>query len=398
MVKDEVLVIEKVNGNSAEDLSALSMLYAPLIGSRSLHLYLLLDALASSGSSSLSTLFLCESMQIKPSELTMSRKELEQFMLLRTYQGNDGLLIRICPPLAPLDFLRHDVFGRLYMKQLGRKMYEFMQIRFTQGKPDETYTEISEPFRLADWFEWQEEEENKFTAAKPKPESDPRITFSRELFLGYCTSLTFPLTARSEDNLAQIEQIGSYYGVSEQDMVPLVAKNINLRTQQLNVSKLRTIISRKYEVKAEESNPYLLPCEKFLLMKQNGVPVTPADKRLLDYLQDELKMPKEVVNVLVEHVLNNLNQSLSKSYVERIAGSWVRLNIDTYEKALAHVNKAAEVKPKRKPAAKKTRQVVTNLPDWYTGKEQDQGSNEKASIDQQEREQLLAELAKMRGE
>ena len=48
-------------------------------------------------------------------------------------------------------------------------------------------------------------------------------------------------------------------------------------------------------------------------------------------------MQPDVVNVLIEYVLEKTNQKLTKSYVEKIAGEWVRLQIDTSQKAFEHI-------------------------------------------------------------
>ncbi|GAA6426923.1 DnaD domain protein [Dielma fastidiosa] len=393
MVKDEQLKIERIESISDEERASLFVLYGPLIGSRALHLYSLLEALCTMNQNTCSTILLCQSLQLSPAELTSSRKILEQFMLIKTYAGADHMLIQLKVPKKGLDFLRHDVFGRLYLKQQGRQMYEMMQVSFAKGQIAEGYEEISEPFRMADWFEWEEEEEKKFHEVKPEKKNSMRITFNTELFLTQCSKLAFPAAARTKENIETIEQLGSYYGVNEEEMIKLVARSINLKTQTLSVSRLKNAITKKYQVVEADANPYRLPVIKFLQMKQNGVPVTNTDKRLLAYLEDELKLPKEVVNVLVEYVLNTLNQNLSKAYVEKIAGSWVRLNIDTMEKALDQVQKIKEPKPKRKPSAK-LKTTEKQLPDWYTGNQQE----EDEELKPEDIEKLKAELAKMRGE
>ena len=73
----------------------------------------------------------------------------------------------------------------------------------------------------------------------------------------------------------------------------------------------------------------------FLQNKQNGLPVTTVDAKLLDYLSLQLQMKHEVINVLIEYVLNINQNKLPRNYVEKIAGEWIRENIDTKEKALA---------------------------------------------------------------
>ena len=71
----------------------------------------------------------------------------------------------------------------------------------------------------------------------------------------------------------------------------------------------------------------------------------------------------------------------------------MRLNIDTMEKALDQVQKIKEPKPKRKPSAK-LKTTEKQLPDWYTGNQQE----EDEELKPEDIEKLKAELAKMRGE
>ena len=59
---------------------------------------------------------------------------------------------------------------------------------------------------------------------------------------------------------------------------------------------------------------------------------------MIETLITDFKMKPEVVNVLIEYVLEKTNQRFSKSYVEKIASVWVRLNIDTSEKALSLIH------------------------------------------------------------
>ena len=94
---------------------------------------------------------------------------------------------------------------------------------------------------------------------------------------------------------------------------------------------------RSVMVDLDVKNPYALPPVRFLQSKQHGIEVSRSDAYLIETLITDFKMKPEVVNVLIEYVLEKTNQRFSKSYVEKIASVWVRLNIDTSEKALAHI-------------------------------------------------------------
>lgn len=88
---------------------------------------------------------------------------------------------------------------------------------------------------------------------------------------------------------------------------------------------------------------------------QHGVEVSRSDKYLIEALISDFKMKPEVVNVLIEYVLKMKNQQFPKAYVEKVASTWVRLEIDTSEKALAHIQRETEEKgSRRKPVQKKS--------------------------------------------
>ena len=120
--------------------------------------------------------------------------------------------------------------------------------------------------------------------------------------------------------------------------------------------------SCKSEFHAEENkDPYRFPPVRFLQNLQHGVEVSRSDKYLIEALISDFKMKPEVVNVLIEYVLKMKNQQFPKAYVEKVASTWVRLEIDTSEKALAHIQSETEEKgSRRKPVQKKRAAVLVS--------------------------------------
>ena len=55
--------------------------------------------------------------------------------------------------------------------------------------------------------------------------------------------------------------------------------------------------------------------------------VSRSDKFLIETLIRDYRMQPEVVNVLIEYVLDTKNQQFPKAYVEKVAGTWVRLDV-----------------------------------------------------------------------
>ena len=84
----------------------------------------------------------------------------------------------------------------------------------------------------------------------------------------------------------------------------------------------------------ENTSPY-----DFLMGKNKGVKPTSRDLKLLEYLAVELKMKPAVINVLIDYVLRINDNKLNRSYVEAIASTWVRSNIETATDAMKRAEK-----------------------------------------------------------
>ena len=201
---------------------------------------------------------------------------------------------------------------------------------------------------------------------------------------GYSKTL-FPLTCRNQKNLRLIGELATIHGISEMDMRKYVSQSMNLKDNTLNAELLKRKVrnaKRSVMVDLDVKNPYALPPVRFLQSKQHGIEVSRSDAYLIETLITDFKMKPEVVNVLIEYVLEKTNQRFSKSYVEKIASVWVRLNIDTSEKALAHIKEEEQ-----KPIKTKKKE----LPEWF--QQEDEGS-EKANktVDDKELEEMMERL------
>ena len=123
----------------------------------------------------------------------------------------------------------------------------------------------------------------------------------------------------------------------------------------------------------ENTTPY-----DFLKSKYKNVSPTARDLRLLEYLAVDLGMMPAVINVLIDYVLKTNDNKLSKSYIETIAGQWIRLGIKTASGAM---NQA--LKEWKKGTNKKSDKDV-KLPSWFdknTKPEEPISDEEKAELE-----------------
>ena len=87
---------------------------------------------------------------------------------------------------------------------------------------------------------------------------------------------------------------------------------------------------------------------------QGGGKIPDSDLELVESLVHDYGLPSGVINVLLEYVLLKYNYKLPKALVEKIAGHWKRLRIQTVQEALAQAKKEDwEVRKKSQSKGKK---------------------------------------------
>jgi replication initiation and membrane attachment protein len=185
---------------------------------------------------------------------------------------------------------------------------------------------------------WSEAEEMLYQSLKQPiyKEDAIEIKFDYDRFIRSLgdSVLLFPYSLRTKENMQTIGQLATLFSITPEKMKTLVAKSIDIEANTFDGEKLKKLCLNEKSVDVVEgSNEYDLSPVSFLYLKQ-GVPVSNADKRLLEYLQIQLQMKPEVINVLIEHCLENTNQKLSRDYVEKVATTWIRQKVETLEDAL----------------------------------------------------------------
>lgn len=364
MLKNEDRLTLEIHGNISTDLSSsLHVLYGPLIGKDALLLYDTLVALSHLPHPITNHVLVSKLSGLSCERIETVREILEQFLLLKTYyEGSKNAYIYcIHIPKNGNEFLRHDVFGRLFMKKMGKQVYEFTKKNFALSHKDKSgYQDITISMQTL-MSDWNVEEETTFTTMKPQQLTQPAFAFNFDVFLSGLSLMILPESQRTKENLTFIAEKAGIYGISEKDMQMLVGKSMNIKTNRLDRNKLiKQMQSKKKAYHKTFDDPYAMPPVRFLQEKQFGVSVSTADQRLIDdVLIGKYHLVPEVINVLLEYVLQRCNQMLSKSYVEKVASTWVRLGIDTANKALESIKNEKQEPQRYQKSTKK------ELPEWF---------------------------------
>ena len=127
--------------------------------------------------------------------------------------------------------------------------------------------------------------------------------------------------------------------------------------------------------------------EEFLISRQNGIPLSGHDKKILKSLSN-YGFTREVQVALLDYVLSVSQNRLVQSFVDMVAGEWARDGIVTLADVDAEKEKTITAAPKQSK-----RQCV--LPDYMVHPER--YKTESSTISPEEAEEVEAQLAELRG-
>ena len=352
----EVRCIEHL---SSEQRQSLNLLYGPLIGKNSICLYEFLGSIQNSVE--LEDVYLL--LNINASQFDIARNHLEQYHLIETYVHEADMLILLYAPLLPDSFLCHETYSRLYLASVGAKCFDKVKAMLYKDKTvSSSYTKVESPLDVSILDAWNESKEIAYEKVKPTIKQKYDFDFAT-LFKGM--DRIFPVRLRTTENLDRIAEMAKIYGIDAKDMRKYVQRSTNPSTHVFDLEKLKDMVMRNRKVMEVSKDPYEMSPVKFLQNKQNGIPVVKSDQALIERLCKEFQFPIEVVNTLIEYTLRQTNQQFSRNYVEKVAASWVRLGVDSRQKALEIINES----PVENKRDKKMEKIVLD-DKFYTQKEE----------------------------
>jgi len=382
--------VEAAHGLSAHDLESLYNPYLALSDAETITLYCLLQVESTHGTSVDTHSHLCQLMDCRIEKTEDCLHNLEKLGLIETFVRNaedhQDYIYSLKAPLSLHGVLAHEVLGRALYQKVGNELFEQLKKRYAHALYDKDgFTPVSAKFDPATLSKWDQHAEAEYQSQRIVEVKLTNLSFDIGKFLRSCSSVVFPLEMRTRESVEKIEELGSIFGISEDEMIRLVGRCVNYKTKKVDLDQLRRRIANEpLHTEVLPENPYLWPPVLFLKDKQNGIEPVDADKRLITKLVTELRLNPEVVNVLIENVLLTNDQRLSKAYVEKVAATWARLGIKTVEEAKHEIESL-----KGSFKTKGTRKRNDLMPEY---KEESQG------ISEQERLDLFASLQNLGGD
>jgi replication initiation and membrane attachment protein len=382
--------VETTHALSIHDLQSLWNPYLALSNAETIGLYCLFQVESRPGTTVDTHSHLCQLLDCRIEKTDECLRNLERLGLIETFVRNaedhQDYLYNLKAPLSLHAVLAHEVLGRALYQKVGNDLFEQLKKRYAHSIYDKDgFTPVSAKFDPATLSKWDQHAEEEYQSQRIVEVKLTNLTFDSRKFLRLCSTVVFPLDMRTRETVEKIEELGSIFGISEDEMIRLVGRCVNYKTKKVDLDKLRQRIANEpVHTEVLPENPYLWPPVLFLKDKQNGIEPVDADKRLIAKLVSELRLNPEVVNVLIENVLLTNDQRLSKAYVEKVAATWARLGIKTIEEAKKEIE---SLKGSFKTKGTKKRNDL--MPQY---KEESQG------ISEQERLDLFASLQNLGGD
>lgn len=386
-------------------------LYSPIIGIRSVGLYLhLWDDLnkMETISPDFTHYHLMSSLRTNLDDVVEDRHFLEAIGLLKTYIKESEIneyVYELYSPLSAKEFFHHPILGTLLYSNLGKE--EFNKLReyykennFNYKKYNNITKSLDEVFsitpKMLNSYDIKGKTQRKINVKeqidfdvllnslpnqiinKRSLNKNARETINNLAYLYNLDTIKMSeilkLTINEKgiiDRKELLKQARKHYEFNNDFKSPTVV----YKKQPENLKENDTDVSGRSKIIYifENTSPY-----DFLLFKNNNVKPTMRDLKLLEYLAVELKLNPAVINVLIDYVLRINNNKLTKAFVETIASQWVRSNIKTAKEAMQIAEKEHNKRNKR--YVKRTKEE--DLPSWFNEE------NKSSDITEDEKEEL----------
>lgn len=316
-------------------IESLVVLYQPVFSFNALNLYLTLYQYADIDMH-LDVNGLSRILNEPVDEVMLMREELERFNLIQTFFELDYYIV-LKKPLSPHDFISHPMFGRLYAIVCGQDQYKNMILKYHKKPFTKRGEDISKAFDGNRLSVWNENLEEKFEKVQTVESKKP---FDVDFFFKQIPDALYPVHLRTMELRDLISEVGSLYKVDYMSMRRFLMDNTNFEKETFNTRGFVFQVEKEFgRATVSGDNPYDVDPVSFIRFKQGYDYVVDADRNLVNSLRHNFKFSDEVINVLIEFVLDHNNMNLSRAYVEKIASTWKRNNVETLEDAKKQIEK-----------------------------------------------------------
>jgi|694.fasta_scaffold03723_6 replication initiation and membrane attachment protein len=364
---------------SSLDLEFLFEAYAPFLGVEALGLYggLKQQDQLLEGNQIIFSTFLSY-FQTSPQTFQSARTQLEAVGLLRTYhqtfEKTNLFTFSLYAPKSPKAFMDDPILKGLLIQRTNNLYLKKIEAKYMTPAIDPQSKEVSISFGEVFHPDLNHPAflNQAHSNVKGKSLAEIRQPFDQLKFAEQLQhQFSIDVKKLNAEDIKQMVSIAALTGLDELAAADIVGTNLDLN-HRLNMDKvmqaarqekripsfIRQRQQQKVQLQETSTQAKLMnqmemmsPVD-FLMMKQQGAEVSPADFSLLLRLQNQYALPTSVINALIHHVLTTQNNVLSSRYVEKLAGSLTRANVQHAIDTMDYFYQLSQPRPSKAPMKK----------------------------------------------
>ncbi|HQC32557.1 MAG TPA: DnaD domain protein [Bacilli bacterium] len=367
------------------DREVLSELYQPLIGHKSVGIFLSLfhEKMKASEIDTFDHAHLFDKMQMSAGEFFTARRALEAVGLLRTFFKEEGgiryYIYVLYAPKSPREFFDDVLFKGLLIKYVGEKEAKRLALSYKVDFQTKGFDDITSSFVETFHPDYDSPVFRKDLKVEVKGRKSGRIDTSfdfDDFFSALDKNGQIKREVLTKKDLKEIERLAALFSLDELTMAEIVVDAYEPDNKAQRINFQRVSDRAKEEVKfpffhrkskGEKSHvtsdselaskiklmDAMAPGE-YLRIKQNNTAPSRSDLDIVDDLSKNFGFSHGVINALVDYVLAKNKNVLSRRYTEKIASSLARESVTTAIDTMNYLIKINSAWKTSKPSVIKT--------------------------------------------
>lgn len=364
-----------------EEQQILTHLYMPLIGVKSVNIYITLGTLIKKGETESKVnghLKLFQLLQITDEIKFIKEKEkLEAVGLLTTMFDGNSYIYKLNHALMADDFFKNSLLSSFLYQKIGEEEYEQLMMEFLVHQFDQTkFRNITKSF------------DEVFMISTDVPnytnglimDSSQVVQIKNEHFdykllciLVDALDIIRKDILESKELYDLVNRYSFMYQLSTEEIKDAIVES-SMVNKEIDFTVFTKVCKKLYDkrevkpkvvnISSPTSNDKLInllektpPTE--IVKNLFGVGLVSSEIEMFDSLLQRTGISLGVLNVLIIYVLQDKNGEVpSYNYFDKIIKTWQRMNITSTMMAMDYING-------RTPKPIKTRKTVKDVPDWY---------------------------------
>ena len=350
------------------DRKILTLLYQPLCGYGALALYFTLWSKYESivnYNAKCDHRNLFSNMDCTVEEFEKFRDKLEGLGLIKTLV-KEGITPTYCyelyAPLAPQEFFKHELLGTLLKQKLEEEDYEKLRSLFVvHNESSSDFYDVTHTFNEVYNLDMSDTSSLK-SVISDKDEFAQRknakigTTFSLEIFLMVLKENKIRKSLINSSFVELMESMANLYRLDEYELCNILVASIEglgtnekinyeifkrkcfeyRKVMKVSNKDVKAIGDKKFGVSKKVEMLQELEPFQYLRILQGNMEPSKQDVKLIEDLSLMTKLDPGVINVLLDYVMFNKQNTLPYNYVMKVASSLVRENISNAMEAIEY--------------------------------------------------------------